>query len=54
MIQKPFSTKTKRLSKSNNELERMDVIKGLWDSWEDGAFIYDKESGVFFDRKQWN
>ena len=29
--------------------EFMDVTKGLWDSWEDDAFIRDKESGVFFD-----
>ena len=30
-------------------LEYIDVAKGLWDSWEDDAFIRDKESGVFFD-----
>jgi FMN-dependent oxidoreductase (nitrilotriacetate monooxygenase family) len=29
--------------------EYLDVAKGLWDSWEDDAFIRDKESGVFFD-----
>ncbi|CAM4469724.1 LLM class flavin-dependent oxidoreductase [Paenibacillus phoenicis] len=29
--------------------EYLEVIKGLWDSWEDDAFIRDKESGVFFD-----
>ena len=29
--------------------EYVDVTKGLWDSWEDDAFIRDKESGVFFD-----
>ena len=22
---------------------------GLWDSWDDDAFMRDKESGVFFD-----
>src|SRR3954453_7741670 len=27
----------------------LDVAKGLWDSWEDDAFIRDKESGAFFD-----
>ncbi|MDQ0920289.1 LLM class flavin-dependent oxidoreductase [Paenibacillus sp. V4I5] len=29
--------------------EYVSVVKGLWDSWEDDAFIRDKESGVFFD-----
>jgi FMN-dependent oxidoreductase (nitrilotriacetate monooxygenase family) len=29
--------------------EFMEVVKGLWDSWEDDAFLRDKESGVFFD-----
>src|SRR5216683_2304686 len=26
-----------------------DVVVGLWDSWEDDAFLRDKESGVWFD-----
>ena len=26
-----------------------DVVIGLWDSWEDDAFLRDKESGVWFD-----
>lgn len=29
--------------------EFMQVVTGLWDSWEDDAFRYDKESGRFFD-----
>jgi len=29
--------------------EFLAVAQGLWDSWEDDAFIRDKESGVFFD-----
>lgn len=29
--------------------EYLQVVKGLWDSWEDDAFVRDKESGVFFD-----
>ncbi|MBB3112489.1 FMN-dependent oxidoreductase (nitrilotriacetate monooxygenase family) [Paenibacillus phyllosphaerae] len=29
--------------------EYLEVAKGLWDSWEDDAFVCDKESGVFFD-----
>jgi FMN-dependent oxidoreductase (nitrilotriacetate monooxygenase family) len=30
-------------------VEFADVVTGLWDSWEDDAFIRDQESGVFFD-----
>jgi FMN-dependent oxidoreductase (nitrilotriacetate monooxygenase family) len=29
--------------------EFVDVTRGLWDSWEDDAFIRDKATGVFFD-----
>ncbi|MBB4264028.1 LLM class flavin-dependent oxidoreductase [Bradyrhizobium sp. CIR3A] len=29
--------------------EFVGVVKGLWDSWEDDAFIRDKQSGVFVD-----
>ncbi|MBE2213948.1 MAG: LLM class flavin-dependent oxidoreductase [Opitutaceae bacterium] len=29
--------------------EFVDVVTGLWDSWEDDAFIRDKASGRFFD-----
>ena len=29
--------------------EFVEVTKGLWDSWEDDAFVFDKEAGVFFD-----
>lgn len=29
--------------------EFIDVVQGLWDSWEDDAFIYNKETGQFFD-----
>jgi N-acetyl-S-(2-succino)cysteine monooxygenase len=29
--------------------EFADVVRGLWDSWDDDAFIRDKESGRFFD-----
>lgn len=28
--------------------EHLNVVKGLWDSWEDDAFSYDKRSGEFF------
>ncbi|RXH25503.1 LLM class flavin-dependent oxidoreductase [Bradyrhizobium zhanjiangense] len=29
--------------------EFVEVVKGLWDSWEDDAFIRDKKSGIFAD-----
>lgn len=32
--------------------EFVDVVKGLWDSWEDGAFLFDKQSGQFFDESK--
>lgn len=32
--------------------EHLAVVQGLWDSWEDDAFVYDKASGVFFDREK--
>src|SRR6478735_7369118 len=30
-------------------IEFAEVVTGLWDSWDEDAFIRDKESGVFFD-----
>ncbi len=32
--------------------EYLDVAKGLWDSWDDDAFLRDRESGRFFDREK--
>ena len=32
--------------------EHIEVVQGLWDSWEDDAFVYDKSSGVFFDKSK--
>lgn len=29
--------------------EFVDVVKGLWDSWDTDAFLYDKTSGQFYD-----
>ena len=29
--------------------EFVEVVKGLWDSWDDDAFLYDREAGRFFD-----
>jgi alkanesulfonate monooxygenase SsuD/methylene tetrahydromethanopterin reductase-like flavin-dependent oxidoreductase (luciferase family) len=33
---------------SARDREYVDVVSGLWDSWEDDAFIYDKADGRFF------
>jgi FMN-dependent oxidoreductase (nitrilotriacetate monooxygenase family) len=30
--------------------EFVDVVKGLWDCWEDGAVVADKATGVYLDR----
>lgn len=30
--------------------EFVEVVTGLWDSWDDDAFRYDRESGIFADR----
>ena len=30
--------------------EYLQVVKGLWDSWEDDAFVRNRETGQFFDR----
>lgn len=32
--------------------EFVDVVQGLWDSWEEGARIEDKESGRYYDRSK--
>lgn len=29
--------------------EYLDVVKGLWDSWDDDAFVRDRQTGTFFD-----
>ncbi|SIQ96611.1 FMN-dependent oxidoreductase, nitrilotriacetate monooxygenase family [Rhizobium sp. RU35A] len=32
--------------------EYLEVVKGLWDSWDDDAFVRDRETGQFFDREK--
>jgi FMN-dependent oxidoreductase (nitrilotriacetate monooxygenase family) len=32
--------------------EFADIVLGLWDSWDDDAFVRDKESGLFFDPRK--
>ena len=29
--------------------EFVEVVKGLWDGWEDGALLFDKAGGQYFD-----
>ena len=31
--------------------EFVEVVKGLWDSWDDGALVIDKATGVYADAK---
>ncbi|KAF1030076.1 MAG: putative monooxygenase MoxC [Burkholderia plantarii] len=32
--------------------EYLEVVQGLWDSWDDDAFVRNRESGQFFDREK--
>lgn len=32
--------------------EHLAVVQGLWDSWEDDAFVRNKESGQYFDKEK--
>ena len=32
--------------------EFVEVVKGLWDSWEDGALLFDKATGQYFDEDE--
>ena len=32
--------------------EFVEVVRGLWDSWDEGAFVRNKETGVFMDRSK--
>ena len=32
--------------------EHLDVVQGLWDSWEDDALVRDKATGQFFDKSK--
>jgi FMN-dependent oxidoreductase (nitrilotriacetate monooxygenase family) len=34
--------------------EYIDVVKGLWDSYEDGAFVRDRANGVFLDTEKFH
>lgn len=34
--------------------ELADIVAGLWDSWDDDAFMRDKASGIYFDRAKFH
>ena len=40
-----------KLERYRRAHEFVDVVKGLWDSWDEDAFVRDRKAGVFFD---WN
>ena len=39
-------------SRYDRAQEFVEVVTGLWDSWEDDAFLHDKEAGQFYDPAQ--
>ena len=40
---------TAHADRYDRAVEFADVVTGLWDSWEDDAFLRDRESGLYFD-----
>jgi FMN-dependent oxidoreductase (nitrilotriacetate monooxygenase family) len=44
-----LDTQPDHASRYRRAREFMEVVTGLWDSWEDDAFLFDKESGRYFD-----
>lgn len=32
--------------------EFIDVVQSLWDSWEDDAFVYDRENNIFYEQEK--
>src|SRR2546423_738165 len=44
-----FKDLTRKAEAAKFDFEFFEVTKGLWDSWEDDAFIRNKATGVFFD-----
>jgi FMN-dependent oxidoreductase (nitrilotriacetate monooxygenase family) len=43
------STTLEHAHRYERAAEYLDVVKALWDSWEDGAVLLDRESGLFAD-----
>jgi FMN-dependent oxidoreductase (nitrilotriacetate monooxygenase family) len=44
-----FRTLEDHATRYARAVEFIDVVRGLWDSWEDDAFLLDKQSGRYFD-----
>jgi FMN-dependent oxidoreductase (nitrilotriacetate monooxygenase family) len=36
-------------SRYERAAEFVDIVRGLWDSWESDAFLFDKQNGLFYD-----
>ena len=45
----PNPSKAERYKRGREFIE---VVRGLWDSWDEDAFIRDKQSGIFFERSK--
>lgn len=45
-----LDTQLPHASRYKRAAEHVDVVKALWDSFEDDAFVRDVESGVFYDK----
>jgi FMN-dependent oxidoreductase (nitrilotriacetate monooxygenase family) len=45
----PHPPKTERYKRAR---EFANVVKGLWNSWDADAFVYDRENGIYFDRSK--
>ena len=45
----PHLPKTERYKRGR---EFVEVVRALWDSWDEDAFLRDKETGIFFDRSK--
>ena len=45
----PHLPKTERYKRGR---EFVDIVRGLWDSWDEDAFLRDKATGVFIDRSK--
>ena len=45
-----FSTQPTHAQRYRRAAEHVEVVKKLWDSFEDDAFIHDKQAGIFYDK----
>ena len=49
-----FSKHMEKVDRYRRAKEFANLVRGLWNSWEEGAFIKDKKSGIFFDKDKLN